>query len=50
MRYIDASSQDGRYIKISDDVTYQEIGVYCDSADQANDIVIRLVVELLKGA
>ena len=49
MKYIDASSSDGRYIKISDDVTYQDIGIYCDSADQANELVIRLAVELLKG-
>lgn len=48
MKHIDASSKDGRFIKVSDDETYQEIGIYCDSADQANEYVIKLVTELLK--
>ena len=49
MKYIDISSKDGRFIKVSDDETYQEIGVYCDNIDQANELVIKLVTELLKG-
>lgn len=49
MKHIDTSSKDGRFIKISDDETYQEIGIYCDNADQANEYVIKLVTELLKG-
>lgn len=49
MKYIDASSKDGRYIKVSDDTTYQDIGIYCDNADQANKLVVKLTVELLKG-
>ena len=49
MKYIDISSKDGRFIKVSDDETYQEIGVYCDNIDQANELVIKLVAELLKG-
>lgn len=49
MKYIDATSKDGRFIKVSDDETYQEIGIYCDNADQANELVIKLVAELLKG-
>ena len=48
MKYIDATSKDGRYIKVSDDVTYQEIGIYCENAEQANDLVVKLTVELLK--
>lgn len=48
MKHIDASSKDGRFIKVSDDKTYQEIGIYCDNIDQANEYVIKLVAELLK--
>lgn len=48
MKHIDVSSKDGKFIKISDDETYQEIGIYCDNADQANEYVIKLVAELLK--
>lgn len=49
MKYIDATSKDGRFIKVSDDETYQEIGIYCDNVDQANELVIKLIAELLKG-
>lgn len=49
MKHIDASSKDGIFIKVSDDETYQEIGIYCDNIDQANELVIKLVSELLKG-
>lgn len=49
MKHIDASSKDGRFIKVSDDETYQEIGIYCDNVDQANEFIIKLVSELLKG-
>jgi hypothetical protein len=48
MKYIDATSKDGRYIKVSDDVTYQEVGIYCENVDQANELVAKLTVELLK--
>lgn len=48
MKYIDATSKDGRYIKVSDDVTYQEIGIYCENVEQANELVIKLITELLK--
>lgn len=49
MKHIDASSKDGLFIKVSDDEIYQEIGIYCDNIDQANELVIKLVFELLKG-
>lgn len=49
MKHIDATSKDGRVIKVSDDETYQEIGIYCDNVDQVNELVIKLVAELLKG-
>lgn len=48
MKHIDASSKDGRFIKVSDEEAYQEIGIYCDNTDQANEYVIKLVTELLK--
>lgn len=48
MKHIDVSSKDGIFIKVSDDETYQEVGVYCDNIDQANELVIKLVSELLK--
>lgn len=48
MKYIDATSKDGRCIKISDDTTYQEVTIYCDNVDQANEFAIKLTVELLK--
>ena len=49
MKHIFVTSKDGRFIKVSDDETYQEIGIYCDNIDQANELVIKLVSELLKG-
>ena len=49
MKHIDASSEDGRYIKVSDDETYQEIGIYCDNVEQTNEFIIKLIAELLKG-
>lgn len=49
MKYIEATSKDGRVIKVSDDTTFQDIEIYCDNIDQANDLVIKLVTELLKG-
>ena len=48
MKYIDATSKDGRYIKISDDTTYKDVGIYCDNVDQANELIIKLTVEFLK--
>lgn len=39
----------GNEVVVKDDETYQEIGIYCDNADQANEYVIKLVTELLKG-
>ena len=49
MKHIDISSKDGRFIKISDDETYQDIGIYCDNIEQANELIIKLIAELLKG-
>lgn len=49
MKHIDVLSKDGRFIKVSDDETYQDIGIYCDNVDQVNELVIKLVSELLKG-
>ena len=49
MKYIDATSKDGRCITVSDDITYQEIKIYCENVDQAGDFIIKLAVELLKG-
>ena len=49
MKHIDASSKDGRYIKVSDDEMYREIGIYCDNVEQTNELIIKLVAELLKG-
>lgn len=49
MKYIDISSKDGRVIKMSDDSTYQDVTIYCDNVDQANDLIIKLAAELLKG-
>ena len=48
MKYIDISSKDGQFIKVSDDETYQEISIYCDNVGQTNEFVIKLVSELLK--
>lgn len=47
MKHIEATSKDGRYIKVSDDKTYEDVAIYCDNVDQANDIIIKLVAELL---
>ena len=49
MKHIFATSKDGRFIKVTDDETYQDIGIYCGDIDQANEFVIKLVTELLKG-
>ena len=49
MKHIEAASKDGCYIKVSDDMTYQDIGIYCDNVDQANELIVKLVAELLKG-
>ena len=49
MKHIDVSSKDGRFIKVSDDETYQDIGIYCGNVDQENEFVIKLISELLKG-
>ena len=49
MKYIEATSKDGRVIKVSDDSTYQDVAIYCDNVDQANDLIVKLVAELLKG-
>lgn len=49
MKHIEAMSKDGRVIKVSDDETYQDVTIYCDNVDQANDIIIKLVAGLLKG-
>ena len=49
MKYIDATSKDGRCITVSDDTTYQEVKIYCENIDQAGDLIIKLVAELLKG-
>lgn len=48
MKHVDITSRDGRYIKISDDVTYQEVGICCTDVDQANELIIKLIAELLK--
>lgn len=49
MKYIEATSKDGRVIKVSDDGTYQDVTIYCDNVDQANELIIKLIAELLKG-
>ena len=49
MIHIEATSKDGRYIKVSDDETGKDIGIYCDNMEQANELIIKLVAELLKG-
>lgn len=49
MKYIEAVSKDGCTIKISDDKTYQDVIIYCDNVDQANELIIKLIAELLKG-
>ena len=49
MKYIDVSSKDACCIKVTDDVTYQDITIYCNNADQANELIIKLIAELLKG-
>lgn len=49
MKHIEATSKDGRVVKVSDDTTFQDIEIYCDNIDQANELVIKLVAELLKG-
>lgn len=49
MIHIDVSSKDGRYVKISDDTTYQDIGIYCDNMDQAKELVIEIIIKTLKG-
>jgi hypothetical protein len=49
VKYIDMTSKDGRYIKVSDDKTYQDVGIYFDNADQANEFAVKLAIELLKG-
>lgn len=49
MKHIEATSKDGRYIKVSDDETGKDIGIYCDNMEQANELIIKLIAELLKG-
>lgn len=49
MKYIEATSKDGRVIKVSDDNTYQDVTIYCDNVDQINELIIKLIAELLKG-
>lgn len=49
MKHIDITSKDGRFIKISDDKEFTEIGIYCENADQANELVVKLIPVLLKG-
>jgi hypothetical protein len=49
MKHIEATSNDGCYIKVSDDETGKDIGIYCNNVDQTNDFIIKLAVELLKG-
>lgn len=49
MKYIEATSKDGRVIKVSDDNTYQDVTIYCDNVDQTNELIIKLIAELLKG-
>lgn len=49
MTHIDLSSKDGRYIKLSDDETHQDIGIYCDNMDQTRELVIEIITKILKG-
>ena len=49
MKHIDVSSKDMLFIKVSDDETYQEISIYCGNIDQTNELVVKLISELLKG-
>ena len=49
MKYIDVSNKDACYIKVTDDVTYQHITIYCNNVDQANELMLKLAIELLKG-
>lgn len=49
MKHIEMTSKDGLVIKVSDDTTYEDLKIYCDNVDQVNDLVVKLVAELLKG-
>lgn len=49
MKHVDISGKDDRVIKVSDDSTYQDVTIYCDNVYQANNLIIKLVTELLKG-
>lgn len=49
MKYIDVSNKDACCIKVTDDVTCQDITIYCNNVDQANELMLKLAIELLKG-
>ena len=49
MKIIEVAATGGR-IKINDDRTYQEVTIYPEDKDQLNELVLKLTIELLKGA
>lgn len=48
MKYIDVTSKDGRCIKVSDDIAFQEVTIFCDSIEQTNELVVKLITEFFK--
>ena len=48
MKTIEIAERGGR-LKISDDKTYQEITIYTRDEEQLNELVLKLIIELLKG-
>ena len=48
MKYIEVRGMDCT-LKLTDDTTYQDVTIYCRDAEQMEDLLPKLAIEMLKG-
>jgi hypothetical protein len=48
MKYIEICEGSDYKLKISDDKTYQDVTIYCESEELMQKLVLQLTVEMLK--
>ena len=49
MKHIEIVEGRDYTLKVSDDHTYQDVTIYCESEELMQKIVLQLAVEMLKG-